>query len=153
MNMKLKKFVVLLVEDSPTDILMITEGFKCLKTPHTMHVVQDGEEALQFLYGEGQYAGRPLPNLILLDLNLPKKNGWEVLQEIKTDANYLHIPVVVLTTSQNKKDFLMSYDLHANCAISKPVTLTNFIAIAEAIEKFWFTHVSLPVKSTVREEA
>lgn len=135
---------ILLVEDSPGDVRLTTEFLKEAAVPNNVRVVTDGIEALQFLRGEGEYAGMPRPDLILLDLNLPRKNGREVLAEIKSDQHLRHIPVVVLTTSGAEKDVAATYDLHANCYITKPLSLQQFIAVVKSIENFWLKMVRLP---------
>ena len=134
---------ILLVEDNPGDVRLTVEAFKEGKIYHHMSVVNDGVEALTFLHQEGPYGNAPRPDLILLDLNLPKKNGCNVLAEIKVEENLKEIPVVVLTTSNAEKDILKTYDLHTNCYISKPVHLEQFITIAKFIEDFWFSIVKL----------
>ena len=135
---------LLLIEDNPGDVRLAREGLKEGKILNRLHVARDGEEALAFLRREGAFADVPRPDLILLDLNLPKKDGREVLAEIKADPRLLRIPVVVLTTSEAEEDVLRSYDLHANCYISKPMDLERFIEVIMAIEQFWFTIVQLP---------
>ena len=135
---------ILLVEDNPGDVRLTIEALKEGKLLNHVSVAEDGVEALSFLYQKGQYAGRPLPDLILLDLNLPKKDGREVLAEIKADPKLRHIPVVVLTTSLAEHDVLKSYDLHANCYINKPVDLEQFIEIVKSVGDFWFSVVMLP---------
>ena len=135
---------ILLVEDSPGDVRLTMEAFKDGKICNHLDVVMDGEEALAFLRREGKYADESLPNLILLDLNLPKKDGREVLMEIKNDKELKRIPVVVLTTSAAEKDILKTYDLHANCYITKPVDFDQFITVVKSIEDFWLTIVKLP---------
>jgi len=139
-----KPFGILLVEDNPGDIRLTQEAFKESKFLHDLFVAKDGEEALDFLYQKGKFEKAPLPDLILLDLNLPKKNGREVLQEIKNDPNMKRIPVVILTTSEAEEDILKSYELHANCYITKPVDMEQFINVVKYIENFWFTIVKLP---------
>ena len=136
---------VLLVEDNPGDVRLTTEALREGKIPHHLHVVSDGVEAMAFLRREGPYADAPRPDLILLDLNLPKKDGREVLGEIKADENLKRIPVVVLTTSQAEEDVLRTYELHANCYITKPVDLQQFIAVIRAIEEYWLAAARLPV--------
>jgi chemotaxis family two-component system response regulator Rcp1 len=138
---------ILLVEDSPTDVLLAREALEQAKVLNTLHVVDDGVEALAFLRHEAPFKNVPRPDLILLDLNLPRKDGREVLAEIKTDENLKRIPVVVLTTSQAEEDVHKAYGLHANCYISKPVDFNQFIHVVRAIESFWFTVVSLPQDS------
>jgi CheY-like chemotaxis protein len=139
---------ILLVEDSPTDVLMTREALTYAKVLHHLHVVEDGVAALAFLRRQGEYAAAPRPDLILLDLNLPRKNGQEVLAELKADDAFKLIPVVVLTTSQAESDILTSYGLHANCYITKPVDFANFAAVVRAIEQFWFAVVTLPPRDT-----
>ncbi len=135
---------ILLVEDSPADVRLTREALKEAKVLNTLHVVQDGVAALAFLRKQGQYAGSPSPDLILLDLNLPKKDGREVLAEIKQDENLRRIPVVVLTTSRAEEDVVRSYNLHANAYVTKPVDLTQFLEVIRTIEAFWLAVVTLP---------
>ena len=135
---------ILLVEDNPGDVRLTQEGLKESKVLNNLRVVGDGVEALAFLRRQGQYADAFRPDMILLDLNLPREDGREVLAEIKTDPDLKRIPVVVLTTSRAEEDILRSYDLHANCYITKPVDLEQFIKVVHAIEEFWVTIVTLP---------
>ena len=135
---------ILLVEDNPGDVRLTQEAFKEGKVRNKLHVVEDGVEALAFLFQEGEYAEVPRPDLILLDLNLPRKNGREVLAEIKEHPNLRRIPVVILTVSQAEEDVLRTYDLHANCYVTKPVDLEQFIKVVASIEDFWLTIVRLP---------
>lgn len=135
---------ILLVEDNPDDVELTIEALSQTKLANRLAVVEDGVEALAYLRNEGKYAGAPRPSLILLDLNMPRKDGREVLEEIKKDPNLQTIPVVVLTTSQAEEDILQSYNLHANCYISKPVDLTQFMKVVRSIDDFWFAIVSLP---------
>ncbi|ETK36954.1 response regulator [Microbispora sp. ATCC PTA-5024] len=135
---------VLLVEDDPGDELMTREAFEDNKIGNTLHVVRDGEEALDFLYRRGQHADAPRPGLILLDLNLPKYDGREVLQRVKSDPDLSHIPVVVLTTSAAEEDILRSYKLHANAYVTKPVDLDRFISAVQQIDEFFVQVVRLP---------
>jgi CheY-like chemotaxis protein len=135
---------ILLVEDSPADVLITREAFEQARLVNTMHVVEDGVQAMQFLHREGEFASSLRPDLILLDLNLPRKNGREVLAEIKADPELRTIPVVVLTTSQAEQDILEAYDLHANCYIIKPVEFENFVKAMQSIQRFWFGVVTLP---------
>ena len=135
---------VLLVEDNPGDVRLTKEALKEGKLLNQLTVVGDGVEALSFLRKEGVYADAPQPELILLDLNLPKKDGREVLAEIKADPNLRRIPVVVLTTSSSEEDILKIYDLHANCYITKPVDLEQFMGVVKSIEDFWVSVVKLP---------
>lgn len=135
---------ILLVEDNPGDARLTQEALREGKVYNTLYVVEDGEEAVSFLKQTGEYADCPKPDLILLDLNLPKKNGIEVLREIKMDDDLKLIPTVVLTTSSAEEDILKSYSLHANCYITKPVDLAQFYDVIRSVEDFWFTVVKLP---------
>jgi two-component system, chemotaxis family, response regulator Rcp1 len=135
---------VLLVEDSPGDVRLTREAFKDAKLHINLHVALDGAEAMDFLNHEGEHANAPRPDLILLDLNLPKKDGREVLAEIKQSPTLKSIPVVVLTTSASDADILRSYKLHANCHITKPVGLDGFLEVVKSIDSFWLTVVKLP---------
>ena len=135
---------ILLVEDNPGDVRLTREAFKENKVLNELHVVKDGVAAMAFLRREGEYADAPHPDLILLDLNLPKKDGREVLAEIKADDDLRTIPVVVLTTSENESDVFTMYNLHANCFITKPVDLDRFIDVVRSVEEFWLTVVRLP---------
>ncbi len=135
---------VLLVEDDPGDVLLIEEAFADNKVHNRLHTVSDGVEALAFLRREGRYADAPQPDLVLLDLNLPLKDGREVLGEIKADEALRHIPVVVLTTSKAEEDVLRSYKLHANAYVTKPVDLDQFIRAIQQIDDFFVTVVKLP---------
>ena len=135
---------VLLVEDDQGDVLMTREAFEHYRILNELHVVTDGEQALRFLRRDGEYADAPRPGLILLDLNLPRRNGLDVLAELKADPELLVIPVVVLTTSQAREDILRSYSLHANAFITKPVDFDNFIGVVRQIDDFFLTLVKLP---------
>lgn len=135
---------VLLVEDNPGDVRLTREALRDGKMHNNLSVVPDGVEALAFLRRQGKYADAPRPDLILLDLNLPKKDGREVLQDIKADPALQRIPVVVLTSSEAERDIAQAYALHANCYITKPVDLDQFITVVKSIEDFWFTIVKLP---------
>ena len=135
---------VLLVEDDPGDVLLIQEAFADNKVRNRLHSVSDGVDALRFLRREGEYADAPRPDLILLDLNLPRKDGREVLEEIKSDEILKRIPVVVLTTSKAEEDVLRTYNLHANCYVTKPVDLEKFMVVVKSIDVFWLTVVTLP---------
>lgn len=135
---------ILLVEDSAADVRLTIEALRDAKVRNNLHVASDGEEALAFLRREGPYSDAVRPDLILLDLNLPKKDGREVLEEVKADPQLRRIPVVVLTTSEAEQDILRSYDLHANCYVTKPVDLDQFITVVRSIEDFWLTIVKLP---------
>lgn len=135
---------ILLVEDNPGDARLAQEALKEGSVTSRLHIVPDGVEAMSFLRQEGRYAGSPRPHVILLDLNLPRKDGRQVLAEIKEDDGLRRIPVVVLTTSQAEQDIVTSYDLHANCYISKPVDLDRFLTVVRSIEDFWCEIVNLP---------
>jgi two-component system response regulator len=135
---------VLLVEDSPGDVRLTREAFKDAKVHINLHVASDGTEAMDFLNREGKHANVPRPDLILLDLNLPKKDGREVLKEIKENPALKSIPVVILTTSSSDADILRSYRLHANCYITKPVGLDGFLEVVKSIDSFWLSVVKLP---------
>jgi CheY-like chemotaxis protein len=137
-------FEVLLVEDSPGDARLTKLALEEGKIRVNLNTVEDGIQALEFLRGYGKYADCPRPDLILLDLNLPRKDGREVLSEIKSDENLKRIPVVILTTSQADEDILRAYSLNANCYIAKPVDFERFVTIVKSIEDFWFTIVKLP---------
>jgi chemotaxis family two-component system response regulator Rcp1 len=135
---------VLLVEDSAGDVRLTREAFKDAKVYVNLHVASDGAEAMAFLAREGPFANVPRPDLILLDLNLPKKDGREVLEEIKSSPTLKSIPVVILTTSESDADILRSYRLHANCYITKPVDLEGFLTVIKSIDNFWLSVVKLP---------
>jgi len=135
---------VLLVEDSPGDVRLTREAFKDAKVHINLYVVSDGAEAMAFLKREDKHANAPRPDLILLDLNLPKKDGREVLAEIKESPTLRSIPVVILTTSESDEDVLRSYHLHANCYITKPVGLDGFLKVVQSIDNFWLSVVKLP---------
>lgn len=144
-EMRMRPIEILLVEDNPADIRLTQEVLTDARVFNNLHVAHDGEEALQFLRQEGKFSESPRPDLILLDLNLPRKDGRQVLQEIKEDQSLMFIPVVVLTTSEAEQDIVRSYKLHANCYINKPVDLDQFIRVVAAIEDFWLSIVRLPV--------
>ncbi|OLE18372.1 MAG: response regulator [Betaproteobacteria bacterium 13_1_20CM_3_63_8] len=135
---------ILLVEDNAGDVRLTKEALKEGKVYNNLHWAKDGVEALEFLRRKGKHAKAPRPDIILLDLNLPKKDGREVLSEIKSDDQLKHIPVVILTTSKAEEDVLRSYKLHANCYITKPVDLGKFIVVVQSIDRFWLTVVTLP---------
>jgi len=141
-----KPIEILLVEDSEGDVGLIEEVFEEAKIRNNLHIVEDGEEAILFLRGEKQFSGISRPDIILLDLNLPKKDGREVLEEIKEDDDLKNIPVVVLTTSKAEEDILKSYNLHANAYVTKPVDFDQFIRVIKSIEDFWLEVVKLPSK-------
>jgi two-component system, chemotaxis family, response regulator Rcp1 len=140
----LKPIEILLVEDNPGDTDLTREALETSKIRNKMHAVGDGEAALAYLRKEGIYQEAVRPDLILLDLNLPRKDGWEVLAEIKNDENLKRIPVVILTTSRNEEDVILTYNLHANCFITKPIDLMQFVKVVKSIENFWMTIVTLP---------
>ena len=139
-----RQIEVLLVEDDPGDVMMTREAFQDYKLHNELHVVSDGAEAMAFLRQEGEYAGRPRPDLVLLDLNLPRMDGRQVLEAIKSDPELASIPVVVLTTSENEDDVLHSYSLHANAYVTKPVDFQRFIEVVRQIDDFFVTVVRLP---------
>jgi CheY-like chemotaxis protein len=143
-----KPIEILLVEDNPGDVRLTIEALKEAKVINHLTVVKDGMEALAYLRRQGSYTAAPRPHLIVLDLNLPKKDGREVLADIKADDRLKRIPVVVLTTSQDEQDVLKSYNLHANCYITKPVDLDQFVRVVRSIEDFWLGIVVLPVPPT-----
>ena len=144
MNQSLNVIEVLLVEDDPGDVVLIREAFEHNKVYNALHVVSDGVEALEFLRREGEHAGARRPDLVLLDLNLPRKDGRQVLAEVKEDADLRTIPVVVLTTSEADEDIVRSYDLHANAYVTKPVDFDRFIEVVRQIDEFFVTVVKLP---------
>jgi chemotaxis family two-component system response regulator Rcp1 len=135
---------ILLVEDNPGDARLAMESLKDAKVNNNLYWVQDGVQAMVFLRRQGEYSEAPRPDVVLLDLNLPKKDGREVLAEIKTDENLRRIPVVILTVSSDERDVLETYNLHANCYITKPIDLDQFIEVVKSIEDFWLTIVKLP---------
>ena len=135
---------ILLVEDNPGDVELTREGFAEGKILNQLWVAEDGDQALDFLYRRGRHAASPRPDLILLDLNLPRRSGLEVLRTIKADAALRRIPVVVLTSSQAGEDIARTYDLHANCYVNKPVDFHQFCRVVASVEDFWFTVVKLP---------
>jgi len=136
--------VILMAEDSPTDVLIAKEGLASAKMLNTLHVVDDGIETMAFLRRQGKYADAPRPDLILLDLNMPRKNGQEVLAEIKSDEALKSIPVIIFTTSKSKDDVERAYRFHANCYISKPVDFDEFTKVVLMIQDFWVSVVTLP---------
>ena len=141
---KCEQIEILLVEDNPGDVRLTREALKEGKVANRINVAADGIEAMAFLHREGKYENAPKPDLILLDLNLPRKNGREVLAEIKMDPDLKSIPVVILTSSQAEKDIVATYNLHANCYVTKPVDFDQFIDVVRSIEDFWFKLVKLP---------
>jgi two-component system, chemotaxis family, response regulator Rcp1 len=135
---------ILLVEDNPGDVRLAQEALKDSKLLNKLYIVNDGVDAMDFLYKKGKFTNAQHPDLIILDLNLPKKDGREVLAEIKSDDNLKRIPVVILTISQAEEDILKTYNLHANCFITKPLDLNQFMKVVKSIEDFWLTIVKLP---------
>lgn len=144
--MEAKAIDILLVEDNPGDARLAIEALRDSKLHNNLFVVSDGVEALEFLYKQGKYHDAVTPDLILLDLNLPRKNGKEVLKEIKNHDDLKRIPVVILTTSRAEEDIVKTYNLHANCYISKPLDLNQFLKVIKSIEDFWLSMVKLPPK-------
>ncbi len=144
MGAYIRPIEVLLVEDNPADVRLTQEAFKEGRVTNHLNVVNDGVEAMDFLHREGKYTAAPRPDLILLDLNLPRKNGREVLEEIKADPSLRRIPVMILSTSRADQDLHGAYNLHANCYIAKPVDLDQFLNVVRSIEHFWFNIVTLP---------
>jgi len=135
---------ILLVEDNPGDSRLAKEALKESKLKNNLYIAEDGVEAMNFLYKTGKYSKMPRPDLVILDLNLPKKDGREVLAEIKNDENLKRIPVVILTISKAEEDILKTYNLHANCYVTKPLDLDQFMKVVRSIEDFWLTIVKLP---------
>jgi chemotaxis family two-component system response regulator Rcp1 len=145
-NSHTRPIEILLVEDNPGDVRLTIEAFKEGKVRNNLNVARDGVEALSMLRREGSFAGLARPDLILLDLNLPRKDGRELLADIKADDTLKRIPVVILTTSHAEEDVLQTYDLHANCYITKPVDFEQFISVVQSIDDFWLTVVKLPAE-------
>lgn len=137
---------ILLVEDNEGDILLTIEAMQEARIANTIAVVKDGWQALQYMEKNGEYANAPAPDLVLLDVNLPKMNGHEVLKSIKTNKKIMHIPVIMLTTSSSERDVLLSYQNYANCYITKPVEVSDFMKVVASIENFWISIVQLPTK-------
>ncbi len=135
---------ILLVEDNPGDARLILDAFKDGRVKNNLHIVDDGEEATDFLFKRNQYQNAPRPDLIILDLNLPKKSGLEVLADIKVDENLKSIPVIILTSSNSEEDVIRSYNLHANCYLAKQMDLNKFFELVKSIEDFWLSLVKLP---------
>ena len=146
MENNVRSIEILLVEDNPGDARLTIEAMREAKVRNRMHVVEDGVEAMEFLRRQGRYGDAPRPDLILLDLNLPRKDGREVLAEVKADPALKRIPVVILTTSRAEEDVLRAYELHANCYVTKPVDLAQFMKIVGQIDEFWVKVVTLPGK-------
>jgi len=142
----MKPIEILLVEDNQGDIMLTKEAFKDGKVANSLHVVDDGEKALMYLRKQGEFTDATTPDIVLLDLNLPKKDGRQVLHEIKTDEQLKRIPVVILTTSVAQEDVLSAYDNYANCYIRKPVDLNKFMDVVQKVESFWLTIVKLPTQ-------
>jgi chemotaxis family two-component system response regulator Rcp1 len=143
-ELNLHPIEILLVEDNPGDSRLAKEALKESKLRNNLHLVEDGVAALEFLWKKGQYSEKPRPDLIILDLNLPKKDGREVLAEIKNDDDLKRIPVVILTISKAEEDIIRTYNLHANCYVTKPLDLDQFMKVVKSIEDFWLTIVKLP---------
>ncbi len=141
-----KPLEILIVEDNEGDVGLIEEVFEEAKIRNNLHVAEDGEEAILYLHGKGKFSDSPRPDIIILDLNLPNKDGREVLREIKEDSDLKSIPVIVLTTSGAEKDILRSYNLHANAYVTKPLDFDQFIKVVGSIENFWLEIVRLPPK-------
>ena len=139
---------ILMAEDSPSDAAITQEAIKSSKLLNRLHIVDNGEDVLLFLQKEGLYAGAPTPDLILLDLNMPRMNGYQVLAEIKQHSQWKQIPVVILTTSKSELDVATAYKLHANCYVSKPMDFDKFSEVVRSIESFWFSIVQLPPKTS-----
>jgi chemotaxis family two-component system response regulator Rcp1 len=147
-----KQFIIFLVEDNPADVRLTQEALSSGKIQHELHMARDGVEAMAFLRREGGFRKAPRPDLILLDLNLPRKNGQEVLFEIKTDPDLRTIPVIILTVSQTEEDIIKTYDLHANGYIVKPVDLEQFFTVIKQIKEFWISIVQLPSNVPVKQD-
>ena|SRR5690554_210313 len=147
----MKSIHILLIEDNEGDILLTTEAFEDAKILNTLSIARDGQEAIHFLEKKGSFSDANTPDLILLDVNLPKKNGHEVLQYIKSSKVLKHIPVIMLTTSVSEKDIAKSYENHANCYITKPVEVDDFLNVIASIENFWIKIVQLPSKQNIDE--
>lgn len=142
--MRKRPIKILLVEDNEGDILLTTEAMEECKLPYVLQTLRDGNEAIEFLVGEAEKNVKNLPDLVLLDVNLPKKNGHEVLQTVKNHPNLRHIPIIMLTTSSSDVDILRAYQEHANCYIIKPLEVNDFLNVTSKIEEFWFNLVKLP---------
>ncbi len=144
MNRKSNEINILLAEDNPGDVFLIKQALNQNGLPYQLAQVSDGEEIMKFLYQQEKYKNSIRPNIIILDLNLPKKHGFDVLKEIKQDEELKIIPIVVLTSSKSEKDIIESYSLHASCYLNKPVDLTEFMAVVKSLKEFWFKFVQLP---------
>jgi two-component system response regulator len=148
-KIKLKLIDILVVEDNPGDARLIREILNDSKIFSSLYITRDGIDAMEFLHKKGRYKSVPKPDLIILDLNLPRKDGREVLAELKHDEKLKHIPIVIMTISQAEEDIVKSYNLHANCYITKPIDLNQFIKVVKSIEDFWFSVVKLPPKTEI----
>lgn len=148
---QIKPIEILLIEDNPGDIRLTVEAFKEIKLLNNLYVVEDGIEAIAYLKNEGKYKKQPRPDLILLDLNLPKKDGREVLGEIKKDNDLKRIPVIILTISQADEDIITTYNLHANCYVNKPINMEQFVKVVKSIGDFWFSIVKLPPNGKIKQ--
>ncbi len=140
------RFEILLVEDNPGDVMLTEEALREGTLRYRLSVAEDGEQALRFLRREGTYKSAPQPDLILMDLNLPKKDGREVLAEVKSDPDLRHIPIIVLTMSEAAQDIARAYKLHANCYLTKPIQMDDFLKVIRSVEDFWLTMVRLPAR-------
>jgi two-component system response regulator len=147
----IKPIEILLIEDNPGDVRLVKEALRTAKTPSRIRVAEDGFQAMEILLRQGEYARDPLPDIIILDLNLPRKDGREVLKEIKNDPVLRRIPVIIFTTSRAEPDILWAYDMHANCYITKPVDFQQFLTVIRAIESFWLNTVRLPPEKEDRK--
>ena len=147
----IKPIEILLIEDNPGDVRLVKEALRTAKTPSRIRVAEDGFQAIEILLRQGEYARDPLPDIIILDLNLPRKDGREVLKEIKNDPVLRRIPVIIFTTSRAEPDILWAYDMHANCYITKPVDFQQFLTVIRAIESFWLNTVRLPPEKEDRK--
>ncbi len=139
--------VILMAEDNPTDVMLTREALANAKLLHTLHVVENGIKAMEFLHQQGKYTEAPCPDIILLDLNMPRKNGLEVLAEIKIDVKLKNIPVIILTTSSSHEDIVKAYDSHADCYIRKPVDFDSFTQVIQSALNFWSRLVTLPMRT------
>ncbi len=148
MRDSIEPFEILLVEDNPGDVFLTQEAFREGRLAYRLSVVEDGEEAMRFLRREGRHSKAPQPDLILLDLNLPKKDGRELLGEVKMDPELRQIPVIVLTTSKAEQDVAKAYKLHANCYLTKPIQMDDFLKTIRSVEEFWLSVVRLPFKDS-----
>ncbi len=147
LKMQPRPVVILMAEDNPTDVMLTREALASAKLLYTLHVVEDGIEVMEFLRQQGKYAEAPRPDIILLDLNMPRRNGLEVLAGLKADANLKNIPVIVLTTSNSDEDVAKAYENHANYYIRKPVDFDGFTQVVQSVQDFWFLIVTLPMRS------